>query len=414
MAEAMQRSRIGWAGLGVVVAVLAQVFLLPAAWALPQGVVTNPQVAAGDGAIVVHWAASAPGAARHVVTVRTEDGRQVGQCTATVESFCTVTGLSNTGVYRVAVAGVTDSIVGAEVAVPGYATPVGRCTPLPSGPPNPAMVAAINARLAESESFRARFGADLNRLAPCNPDISDALRRALAAAIAAEPDGAVARAMRQAIIARETLRQEIARNPGGPAARLFTAIWRITPPLVTYPATVRTSEGHFLADGQGARYGPPGVRLVTYTVEAHPDLAGELGTLLRTTDAVLGNGQKGWIAGGTVALQRINDPTRAAIRIVLARPGVVDYYCGRVGLDTAGLYSCWDGRRTMLNSDRWFYATRDFPDLSVYRTYLINHEFGHGLGYGHAYCSRPGALAPVMMQQSISIGACRPNGWPYP
>lgn len=38
-----------------------------------------------------------------------------------------------------------------------------------------------------------------------------------------------------------------------------------------------------------------------------------------------------------------------------------------------------------------------FRGLERYRRYVINHEFGHG----HATCSGPGELAPVMMQQTI-------------
>ena len=36
------------------------------------------------------------------------------------------------------------------------------------------------------------------------------------------------------------------------------------------------------------------------------------------------------------------------------------------------------------------------------------------LGHGHGVCPVSGARAPVMMQQTIGVGACRPNGRPLP
>jgi hypothetical protein len=58
-------------------------------------------------------------------------------------------------------------------------------------------------------------------------------------------------------------------------------------------------------------------------------------------------------------------------------------------------------------------------NLAAYRLYVINHETGHALGNGHVQCPKKGALAPVMMQQTLGIstpgvGACKPNPWPYP
>jgi hypothetical protein len=152
----------------------------------------------------------------------------------------------------------------------------------------------------------------------------------------------------------------------------------------------------------------------TYTVETEASLTEQLPALQAAVEAALGNGTQGWSARTGYSFQRIERPDEASIRIVLAPPAVVDDMCWRVGLDTAGLYSCWDGRHTMLNSDRWFSATVDFADLQIYRTYLINHEVGHGIGMDHEYCPAPGELAPLMQQQSISLQGCRPNAWPNP
>lgn len=182
----------------------------------------------------------------------------------------------------------------------------------------------------------------------------------------------------------------------------------------TQIATATTYDGYEMATGQGSRFGADDAPLWFYTVEVHPDLRAELPTLLSVTDSALGNPDQGWTSQGERSLQRTDDINQAAIRIVLAPAAVVDQECARGGLDTVGYYSCWNGQQTMLNADRWFGATADFNDLNVYRHYLVNHEFGHGLGYQHEYCPAAGAPAPVMAQQSMGLGACVANGWPYP
>lgn len=49
--------------------------------------------------------------------------------------------------------------------------------------------------------------------------------------------------------------------------------------------------------------------------------------------------------------------------------------------------------------------------LRDYRIYLILHEFGHALGYGHAKCLQKNGPAPVMMQQTLGTGKCFPHPW---
>lgn len=180
------------------------------------------------------------------------------------------------------------------------------------------------------------------------------------------------------------------------------------------PATSTAPEGFVVAVGMGPVVGDDG-RLFTYTVEVDPDLDVDLRAFVATVRAALEDPDRGWTARGTYRLQWIGDPVQADIRIVLATPDVVDALCARNGLQTNGIFSCWDGRRAMLNHWRWEHGARAFgDDLQTYRTYLVNHEVGHGLGLGHVGCRRARSPAPVMMQQTRTVERCEPNGWPYP
>ena len=150
---------------------------------------------------------------------------------------------------------------------------------------------------------------------------------------------------------------------------------------------------------------------VRYTVEVAPGIDVDPDALAAEVRAAL-HDPRSWARDWT--LEQVADPARARIRVVLADPTTVDLLCARAGLDTAGIYSCWNGTFAALNAWRWDNGADGFDDLAVYRTYLVNHEVGHGLGRGHVGCPAAGALAPVMMQQSKGLDDCRPNGWPYP
>jgi hypothetical protein len=67
----------------------------------------------------------------------------------------------------------------------------------------------------------------------------------------------------------------------------------------------------------------------------------------------------------------------------------------------------------VIDDDRWSQGSRNWPGpRSAYRQMVLNHETGHWLGLAHAYCPGPGALAPVMQQQSIDLQGCAMNSWP--
>ena len=108
---------------------------------------------------------------------------------------------------------------------------------------------------------------------------------------------------------------------------------------------------------------------------------------------------------------RTDGPT-ADVRVVLASPSTVDAMCAP--LRTGGEVSCGRNGHAALNVRRWVRATPEFPDRTLYRQYLVNHEVGHLLGHPHVPCPGAGQVAPLMQQQSLAVAPCTPNGWPFP
>ena len=152
-------------------------------------------------------------------------------------------------------------------------------------------------------------------------------------------------------------------------------------------------------------------RLLRYQVQVESGLALDRPAVAAEIHRILAD-PRGWGADGAVAFQRV---ARGPVdfRVVLAAPATVDRLCHP--LLTHGALSCATGSRAVLNVLRWRRGAPAFRGkVALYRHYLVNHEVGHVLGHGHASCPASGAPAPVMMQQTLGVGACRPNGRPLP
>ena len=122
------------------------------------------------------------------------------------------------------------------------------------------------------------------------------------------------------------------------------------------------------------------------------------------------NDTRGWVKVTEKEFQLV-ESIEKEFEFVFASPEKTDELC--YPLETNGIYSCRNEDQIIINFFRWVNGAIDFgSDLETYRLYLINHEVGHILGWGHVGCPKEGALAPVMMQQSKSTMGCRPYGWP--
>lgn len=134
------------------------------------------------------------------------------------------------------------------------------------------------------------------------------------------------------------------------------------------------------------------------------------------------NDDRSWGHGGTKTFERVPGGG-AEFVITLASPGTTGVWCRKSGLDTTiDNVSCDSAstERVMINAYRWSQgsATYGADQMFAYRQMLINHEVGHRLGHGHVSCQTPGALAPIMQQQTKSLDInnirCKPNPWVYP
>lgn len=157
-------------------------------------------------------------------------------------------------------------------------------------------------------------------------------------------------------------------------------------------------------------------RRVRYTVEVEGGLPVPTDYLARQVREALTD-TRGWEGVDGVHFVNVSPQQRAAgaradVRIIVASPAYVDRNC--LPLRTMGSLSCHAGDRVLLNVNRWAHGADTYPDVTAYRTYLVNHEVGHALGHGHRTCPGPGRPAPLMVQQTKSLYGCTPWPWPQP
>jgi hypothetical protein len=120
------------------------------------------------------------------------------------------------------------------------------------------------------------------------------------------------------------------------------------------------------------------------------------------------------LSNASWSFQRVDSEADADVDVRLATPQTVDTLCGSAGLATDGVYSCKYGKTIMINLRRWLQGAPEYPvSIDEYHANVINHEFGHFLGFEHMKCPAPGMPAPVMMTQTIDLGGCVPNAHPF-
>ena len=166
-----------------------------------------------------------------------------------------------------------------------------------------------------------------------------------------------------------------------------------------------------LPAGPGRRPGPSSSgRLIRYDVKVEENLDIDPDEAAKIIAGVL-NDERSWRGSGRVRFELVSgDSERAELHAYIVTPGTTDRLCAP--LQTRGEVSCQNGDRVVLNARRWLLGAESYGrDLANYRRYLVNHEFGHYIGYGHVDCPGRGKLAPMMLQQTKGLDGCRKNPW---
>lgn len=190
-----------------------------------------------------------------------------------------------------------------------------------------------------------------------------------------------------------------------------------------------------------AKVGEGREKTFRYAVEVEntidPAVFGGGDAFASTVNAVFSD-SRGWTASPDFAFEAVTKADKPEFVVQLVSTSLAKEICGNaLDMETScymrGLKEGEPGR-VVVNEARWVRGAVPFQgDLGLYRQYLINHEVGHALGFAsHEPCPKDGAIAPIMMQQTLSVSndelygfdpnevyrkdgkTCSVNGWPYP
>ncbi len=154
---------------------------------------------------------------------------------------------------------------------------------------------------------------------------------------------------------------------------------------------------------------PKAVRTFTYCTAVKGVSSSYLGGLESKLQSVYGD-KRGWSLNGLVSYRKVSSGCDFTVWLSAAK------LMPTFGAICDSSWSCTVSPNVILNFDRWQGASAAWNQkggsLDDYRSMVINHETGHWLGFGHAFCAGSGQKAPVMQQQSISLQGCNFNPWP--
>ncbi|MET8230847.1 DUF3152 domain-containing protein [Micromonospora sp. NPDC005298] len=193
------------------------------------------------------------------------------------------------------------------------------------------------------------------------------------------------------------------------------------PAVLRLPGAVPTAgTGRFgYDDRSGPVLGRAG-ELRRYRVAVESGSAEDVAAFGQAVEVALA-GPGSWVDSGRLRLQQVPGNAPGDFTVYLATARTAGRMCAAGGVDIRiggrPYTSCRAPGQVIINLDRWRLSVPHFVSagvpLSVYRTYVVNHEVGHQLGHRHERCPGSGRPAPVMMQQTLFLNGCRVNPWPY-
>jgi hypothetical protein len=199
-----------------------------------------------------------------------------------------------------------------------------------------------------------------------------------------------------------------------PSARLQTPATRTPATPTKRPAkkiaVPATGPGTYDAAGVRVKPASKEGRLIRFDVRVEKNLQISPDVAAKIIAGIL-NDERSWRGSGRWRFELVSGKSKKAeLHAHIVTPGTTDRLCAP--LETQGQVSCQTGNKVVLNARRWVFGAKSYgSDLTNYRRYLVNHEFGHYLGYGHVDCPGHGRPAPVMMQQTKGLGGCRKSPW---
>jgi hypothetical protein len=157
---------------------------------------------------------------------------------------------------------------------------------------------------------------------------------------------------------------------------------------------------------------PEASTVITYTVSLDGNVGVPLDDFATMANQTL-NDPRGWYRAD-VSFKQV--PSNGQLQLILAEASRLPSYGSVCSVD----WSCQPGYSGMviINVDRWLGGTDSWAatglPLRDYQHMVLNHEMGHFLGHrdNEQVCPAPGALAPIMQQQSMDLRGCQMNPWP--
>jgi hypothetical protein len=168
--------------------------------------------------------------------------------------------------------------------------------------------------------------------------------------------------------------------------------------------------GTYRAAGKSLRPSTSAGALIRYDVRVEKGLSIDPEKAAVLIQGILDD-QRSWRGTGRWRFELTPVGQSATLHAYIVTPETTDRLCAPYL--TRGEVSCQSGDRVVMNAKRWLLGADSYgSDLTNYRRYLVNHEFGHALGKHHVDCPAPGRLVPIMLQQTKGLQGCRKNPWP--